>query len=90
METKTPTKEEVFEALNEIQGIKVDTHKFPSMVFAEEIVNFLTPEYPDVNKQMVIIQLRELYKENKIEHNKTVNGQSMFGVIQQPITNNNS
>lgn len=86
MEVTIPTKEEVFEALNEIQGIKVDTHKFPSMAFAEEIVNFLTPEYPDINKQMVINQLRELYKENKIEHNKTVNGQSMFGVKLQPTT----
>lgn len=89
MEIETPTKDEVLEALNEIQGIKVDTHKFPSMVFAEEIVNFLTPEYPDINNDLVINRLRELYREQKIEHNRTVNGRSMFGVIQPP-TNNNS
>lgn len=80
---KQPTKDEVLDAVAEIQGIKSDTGQAPVFAFLDEIANFLRPEYPGVDADALLPSLRTLYREKRIEHHRTVNGLPMFGVTNQ-------
>lgn len=81
---KQPTKDEVLDALAEIQGIKRDTGRVPAFAFLDEMANFLRPEYPGLDADALLPSLRTLYREKRIEHHRTVNDLPMFGVTNQP------
>lgn len=83
METQ-PDKDEVLDAIGEIQGIKSDTGQAPAFAFLDEIANFLRPEHPGLDADALLPPLRTLYREKRIEHHRTVNGLLMLGVITQP------
>lgn len=83
METQ-PDKDEVLDAIGEIQGIKSDTGQAPAFAFLDEIANFLRPEHPGLDADALLPALRALYREKRIEHHRTVNGLLMLGVTNQP------
>lgn len=73
MNTETsPLEYMVYDAINEIQGIKRDSNRQPDYATKEEIFNFLRSDIMDA--------LRKLYRKELIEFHKTVNGVEMFGI----------
>lgn len=72
----------VYDAVDEIQGMKRDSGQVPDFALIFEVCNFLRPELPQGFESDVMGALRSLYCRGMIEYHQNVNGVPMFGVKQ--------
>lgn len=70
----------VYDAVEEIQGIKKDSMQSPDFATLTEVYNFLRPELPSGFEATVLQTLRTLCRKCKITYRMTVNGIPMFGI----------
>lgn len=70
----------VYDAVEEIQGIKKDSLQSPDLAMLTEVYNFLRPELPSGFEATVLQALRTLCRKCEIMYRMTVNGTPMFGI----------
>ncbi len=70
----------VYEAVEEIQGIKHYNGQQPDYALLPEVYNFLRPESPEGFERDALSALRSLYRRGLITFHQTVNKIPMFGV----------